>query len=52
MWFGTALPAHWQAQVVSAALAVHAFSLAVALLAALVTRLPLPRWRGGEKIAP
>jgi hypothetical protein len=52
MWFGTALPAHWQAQVVSAALAVHAFSLAVALLAALVTRLPLPTWRGGEKIAP
>jgi hypothetical protein len=50
-WLATALPSHWQAQVVSAALAVHAFSLAVALLATLVTRLPLPAWGGSEKIA-
>jgi len=50
-WLATALPSTWQAQVVSAALAVHAFSLAVALLATLVTRLPLPAWGGSEKIA-
>ena len=51
IWLGSALPASWQAQVVSAALAVHAFSLAVALAATLITRLPLPTWRGREEIA-
>ena len=52
IWLATGLPASFQAQVVSAALAVHAFSLAIALGATALTRLPMPRWAGGEKTAP
>lgn len=48
-WLATGLPAHWQAQVVSAALAVHAFSLAIALAATAITRLPLSTDRRGEE---
>jgi hypothetical protein len=52
IWLATGLPASFQAQVVSAALAVHAFSLAIALGATALTRLPMPRWAGGEKTVP
>lgn len=52
IWLATGLPHDFQAQVVSAALAVHAFSLAIALGATALTRLPLPQWAGGEKTVP
>jgi hypothetical protein len=52
VWLATALPTTWQAQVVSAALAVHAFSLAIALGAAALSRLPLASLRGAGNTPP
>ena len=51
IWLATALPAAFKSPVVSAALAVHAFSLAIALGAAALTRLPLPHVGTGEETA-
>jgi uncharacterized membrane protein YbhN (UPF0104 family) len=42
IWLATGLPHGWQSTVVGAALAVHAFSLSVALVAAGLTQLALP----------
>jgi hypothetical protein len=52
VWLATGLPPHWAPTVVAAALAVHAFSLSVALVAAGLTQLALAPYRITQEPSP
>jgi hypothetical protein len=52
VWLATSLPSHWAPTVVAAALAVHAFSLSVALVAAGLTQLALAPHRITQEPSP
>lgn len=51
LWFAAGLPSDWTARVVSAALAVHAFSLCVALGAAALVQLAVPPLQRAEEVS-